>query len=307
MTLIHTALSLLTQQTYRTRQFEPSQSQTMSSLSYEGIEHVAQNLTPTKKAAKRSAFEELMKPVLKKSKVMDDTSKASGTTTRPTALSGLLAYITKPESFPPGTIIRRTKHTVLIKDLYPKALVHLLLLPIDPKFYNLTPFEAFNTTDDEHQQFLELMKAEAASAAKLASSELSRLISPCSSQERARRAALDDESTEKLTEARDFQAEIKVGIHAEPSMSTLHIHIISQDNYSPSLKTRKHYNSFNTNFFISLEDFPLMEEDNLTDKTEQQTLLKGDLRCWRCNKNFGNKFKQLKDHLEDEYQEWKRL
>ena len=274
-------------------------------------EHAAQ-IPPTadkvevRTSIKRNPFAELMSPSPKKART-DEIQKADRPH-RPAALSGLLLYITNPTSFPSGTIIRRTAHTVLIKDLYPKALVHLLLLPVNPKYYDLTPFEAFNPEVDDHQQFLALMKAEAASAAKIAASELSRLVSTSSSKEKARRTALeDDQKAEQLPPARDFLSEIKIGIHAEPSMSTLHIHIVSEDNHSSSLKTKKHYNSFNTNFFVSLEEFPLMEEDNLMDKTEQQALLKGDMKCWRCNKNFGNKFKQLKDHLEDEYQEWRKI
>jgi len=44
--------------------------------------------------------------------------------------------------------------------------------------------------------------------------------------------------------------DFKVGFHAEPSMQRLHLHVISRDFVSPSLKTKKHWNSFNTDLFV---------------------------------------------------------
>lgn len=88
-------------------------------------------------------------------------------------------------------------------------------------------------------------------------------------------------------------------------MATLHIHIISEDNYSPHLKTKKHYNSFNTEFFVRLDEFPLDEGHIALTSQGQAKLIKGDMTCWRCGKNIGNKFKQLKEHLDEEYKEWR--
>jgi len=260
---------------------------------------------------KRSAFSELMAAKPKQQKTDSELPKQAATASKPgpgSFRSGLLAYVTDASSCSPGTIIRETEHTILIRDLYPKALVHLLMLPKDPAFYTLTPFEAFNPDDVKNAAFLELMKSEAASAAQLAASELSRLVSPCSATCRARNDALNsDKLPDMLPPARDFLPDIRVGVHAQPSMNTLHIHIISCDMHSPALKHRKHYNSFNTNFFISLEDFPLMEEDNLMDPVELGSLIKGDMKCWRCGRSFGNKFKQLKDHLEEEHEAWRKI
>lgn len=43
----------------------------------------------------------------------------------------------------------------------------------------------------------------------------------------------------------------KIGYHAIPSLHPLHIHIISQDFDAPALKTKKHYLSFTTRFFLT--------------------------------------------------------
>lgn len=47
--------------------------------------------------------------------------------------------------------------------------------------------------------------------------------------------------------------EFKIGYHAKPSMQRLHLHVISRDFHSPWLKTKKHWNSFNSPFLLSSE------------------------------------------------------
>ena len=44
---------------------------------------------------------------------------------------------------------------------------------------------------------------------------------------------------------------IRLGYHAIPSLSLLHLHIVSSDLESPALKNKKHWNSFATPFFVS--------------------------------------------------------
>mmetsp|Transcript_15506 Transcript_15506/g.24794 ORF Transcript_15506/g.24794 Transcript_15506/m.24794 type:complete len:139 (-) Transcript_15506:316-732(-) len=59
--------------------------------------------------------------------------------------------------------------------------------------------------------------------------------------------------TERLLEANGGRLEgvgkIKLGFHAVPSLRQLHLHIISDDFDSPCLKNKKHWNSFTTDFF----------------------------------------------------------
>ena len=37
----------------------------------------------------------------------------------------------------------------------------------------------------------------------------------------------------------------------------------------------------------------------------RQGWLESELKCWRCGKGFGNKFARLKEHLEEEFLEWR--
>lgn len=45
----------------------------------------------------------------------------------------------------------------------------------------------------------------------------------------------------------------KIGYHSAPSMQRLHVHVISNDFVSTSLKTKTHWNSFNTDFFWNIQ------------------------------------------------------
>jgi aprataxin len=227
-------------------------------------------------------------------------------TTNPTNLNdprnALLTYILRPESYSPKIIISYTENSVLIRDAYPKSLLHLLLLPRDSTKYALHPHTAFVDST-----FHTLIKAEVNQALDLATSELSRLLAPHSASTQARLAAMDSPSPPaNLPPGRDFRSLLHVGVHAHPSMNHLHIHILTPDMHSPAMRHRKHYNSFNTDFFIPFDDLPLAEDDERRKVGYQNANLSKDFVCWRCGKGFENRFKELKGHLEAEFEEWKK-
>lgn len=260
-----------------------------------------QDFRPTDNNKRKDAFSELMSPKSKHQKSTTHTSGASKSNSFSNSRNGLLTYILNPTSYP-AQVITHDEKTVLIRDAFPKATLHLLLLPRDASKRDLHPHEAF---DDP--VFLAMIRAQVAASLKLAVSELSRLIGPFSESNKARITAMEgDEPADTLPPGRDFSKDLRVGIHAHPSMNHLHIHIISRDMHSDRLKHRKHYNSFNTDFFIPLDDFPLAKDDPRRSVSYQNGNLKEDFRCWRCGKMFGNKFTLLKDHLEREFDAWKR-
>lgn len=249
-----------------------------------------------KTSRKRNAFAELMSPK-RKAPSVKPSRFASLSPNDPR--SGLLPYITNPDSHA-SRVISHDEDFVLIRDLFPKATVHLLLLPRNPAKYLLHPHEAF--TDPV---FLDQCKKAAVTAAQLASKELGRLLGQYSASDKPRLQALA-QGDEIIPPGRDWLKEIRVGIHAHPSMAHLHIHIISRDMHSECVKHRKHYNSFNTVFFIPLADYPLAEDDERRSTNYQNSNLKDvDFRCWRCGRNFGNRFKELKGHLGEEFGAWR--
>ncbi|RDA82642.1 hypothetical protein CP532_0924 [Ophiocordyceps camponoti-leonardi (nom. inval.)] len=162
-----------------------------------------------------------------------------------TGRMALGAYLDTPSAHDPqSAIIYHTEAFVAVRDLYPKASVHALLLPRDRRLALRHPLEA--------------------------------LADPV------------------------FRGVVEREL---PRMSHLHIHVLSRDMRSPHLRHRKHYNSFTTDFFVPLTDMPLSVEQ----RAIRGRLLRSDLVCWRCGRNFGNRFRALKDHLEAEFQDWRRL
>ncbi|KAL4878868.1 HIT-like domain-containing protein [Aspergillus karnatakaensis] len=258
-----------------------------------------------KQPAKRDAFAELLSPKPKHQKpdsgsLAKDIQKKAYGVFRPRDALG--AYIVKPESYPPNVVIYYNDDFVVINDLFPKASLHLLLLPRDPAKTLLHPTEAFDDAE-----FLEKVREEAKKVRTLAAGELRRKYGKYSTQDREREAALVAEPPpESLPAGRNWEDDVMCGIHAHPSMNHLHVHIMSVDRYSDRLKHRKHYNSFSTPFFVDIEDFPLAEDDLRRDP-DRQGYLRRDFLCWRCGRDFKNQFVALKRHLEDEFDEWKRL
>lgn len=143
---------------------------------------------------------------------------------------GLGAYLISPESYPPSRVISYDDKFVSIHDKYPKASIHTLLLPRDPTQNLLHPFEAL-----EDPAFLAEVREHANALKKFVAGELERLYG-------------NDEQIDE----RDWMKEVKVGIHAHPSMNHVHIHVLSTDNFSPCMKSRKHYSKdFHSNSQIN--------------------------------------------------------
>jgi aprataxin len=93
------------------------------------------------------------------------------------------------------------------------------------------------------------------------------------------------------------------GFHAIPSMTRLHLHIISKDLCSASLKNKKHYLSFTTPFFQDISkvirDLESGNSINVDEKAMEQ-LLKGPLKCHHCSVVFPT-IPKLKHHLAEAF------
>jgi aprataxin len=124
-------------------------------------------------------------------------------------------------------------------------------------------------------------------------------------QEQEKEEEEEGDQEEETVRGRDWAAEIVSGVHARPSMSHFHVHVLSRDRVSASMKKRAHYNSFATPFLVPLDAFPLPPDDERR-RAGARTYLQRDLVCWRCGRNFKNQFARLKAHLAEEFVVWKR-
>lgn len=167
----------------------------------------------------------------------------------------LAEYLTEPKTWPASRVIRRTDKFVVIKDKYPKASVHYLILP--HKYTTDIPHDAF-----EDPEFLEECREELKVVKHMVAEELRRMFGQFSKAEQPRIAAMESEElVDPLPPGRDWEKEVISGIHVCPSMRNIHIHVLSRDMVNPHMKTIDHYLSFTTDFLISMDDFPLARDD----------------------------------------------
>ncbi|KAK5779987.1 DNA 5'-adenosine monophosphate hydrolase PWA37_001639 [Arxiozyma heterogenica] len=193
----------------------------------------------------------------------------------------LSPYILHPETFDENIVIYFDDKATIITDQFNKSEYHLLILPRDPELTKKHPSIAINI--------------------ELKNNILQKYIIWCQNYIYESFVGKFEILTNDLTDKNSFINNfIKVGVHSAPSMKNLHIHVITKDFHSMKLKNKKHYNSFNTSFFIEYDQLPL---DTIPDKEEieDNAIKKSDLICSYCHKNFGNKFSQLKKHLDIEF------
>ena len=165
----------------------------------------------------------------------------------------------------PNMIVESDSLTVTIKDAFPKAKHHYLILPKES-------LSSLRSLTAKHISLLEHM----------------------------------DECGQSLTKQlidKNPNLEFRQGYHAVPSMSQLHMHVISQDFDSTCLKTKKHWNSFTSDFFIdSQQIIKMLKSQNKIELNQDKydALLKSDLVCHKCThrpKNMPALVQHIKTHL----------
>uniref|UniRef100_A0A8C2LAR3 Aprataxin n=1 Tax=Cricetulus griseus TaxID=10029 RepID=A0A8C2LAR3_CRIGR len=148
---------------------------------------------------------------------------------------------------------------VVIKDKYPKARHHWLVLP-------WASISSLKAVTSEHLELLKHMHTV------------------------GEKVIADFAGSSKLS--------FRLGYHAIPSMSHVHLHVISQDFDSPCLKNKKHWNSFNTEYFLESQAVIKMVQEvgRVTVQEGTSELLKLPLRCHKCQQLLPS-IPQLKEHL----------
>jgi len=160
----------------------------------------------------------------------------------------------------PNAIVISTDKLVAIKDKYPKAQLHFLVLPIKhiPSIFHL---------NRSHVDLLDEMELLAQNLIEIS----------------GRR-----------------QEDFKIGYHASPSMQQLHLHVLSTDFDSPYLKTKIHWNSFNTPFFLTTESIlEQLKGNGIVQKLPNDLLknyLAAELTCHICHYKLSN-MPKLKEHI----------
>ncbi|XP_033614999.1 aprataxin isoform X4 [Fukomys damarensis] len=159
----------------------------------------------------------------------------------------------------PKMQVYKDEQVVVIKDKYPKAHYHWLVLP-------WASISSLKAVTRDHLELLKHMHTV------------------------GEKVIADLAGSSKLR--------FRLGYHAIPSMSHVHLHVISQDFDSPCLKNKKHWNSFNTEYFLESQAVIQMvqEAGRVTVREGTSELLKLPLHCHECQQLLPS-IPQLKEHL----------
>ncbi|XP_076241304.1 aprataxin [Calliopsis andreniformis] len=173
--------------------------------------------------------------------------------------TGLLVSMEDPE-----LRVKEDDKVVVIKDKYPKAQFHYLVLP------KANIPSLWHVKKEDESLLLHMAKV-----------------------------------AEDLTKEHK-DSEFLIGYHAVPSMQRLHLHVISTDFNSPCLKTKYHWNSFTTPFFLHSTDIcnQLRERGELKKLKSEDSAeyLNTTLKCHKCSatpKNMPDLKRHLLVHLSD--------
>lgn len=192
----------------------------------------------------------------------------------------LKPFVDHPEDYP-QQVLYYDANVSIIMDKFPKSAVHLLVLPRNYKKTLIKPTDAFDdvTFKASLQEYID------------------------------RAIAIAEDmfySQWKAKNQGEGCVNIKVMCHAVPSMNNLHIHVLTDDHYSPWLKNKKHFNSFQDPFGITFDRFPLDANDPIRNMAFAQEHLKAPLK-WR-NAHYQSRFARLKADVNGDFEsKWERI
>ncbi|CUG89344.1 scavenger mRNA-decappiing enzyme, putative [Bodo saltans] len=189
---------------------------------------------------------------------------------------------------PPGTVTPQllaiSSQTILVNDAYPKATVHMLVLPRDTKVQSL------NDLNSNHVDLLLDMKKTA-----------NDYISWSGSNGSPSSLASSSPSTSSVWTTRPFA----MGFHAIPSLPMLHMHVMTLDLHrSPRVKKRAHYNSFATRFFLPVDEVieDVKRNGFVTINQDVEALHQYEGQpyvCLWCGSNAFSLLPALKEHIKE--------
>ncbi|KAG9321945.1 hypothetical protein KVV02_006917 [Mortierella alpina] len=180
-----------------------------------------------------------------------------------------IGYCARPETIPAGIAYWHDEQHVILKDAYPKAKVHMLVLP--------------------RQRIDKVTDLSGAGGIRFV-------------EQLVERATWLVERLKKEWPMLEF----KMGFHAIPSILQLHLHIISQEFCADALKKKQHWNSFTTPFFLNpqfvIDNIQTKGSFSLTaQQTEDfRAMISRDLKCNQCNERPKN-MPALKRHLQEHF------
>ncbi|KAL7695342.1 Scavenger mRNA decapping enzyme [Lotmaria passim] len=159
-----------------------------------------------------------------------------------------------------SSLLYKDDTCILVNDAFPKSTVHCLVMPLELRLDSLNALTKRDVPLLRHMihvgnEYVHFLKS----------------------------------TSPKLYGKRRFIT----GFHALPSLPMLHLHVLSMDLDSVYLKTKKHYNSFATFFFLTSERIvdDLERNSRVTinkDVTRLQQMENQDMKCLWCGAPLAN-------------------
>lgn len=209
----------------------------------------------------------------------------------------LYEYVRRPSLYP-HAILYNDENCVIIKDAYPKALIHLLLIPKE-SFLIKHSVREFVPSDLPKLQILHKTAKQFVHSIKRHLHEEKEAVSEKEIEgERLFQPFLQD-----ITEINKRQSigDFLYGYHVIPSLHPIHLHIITSDFTSSYLKTKKHWNSFTTDYFLPSDRVEELLSQNIEirsvySEANAENRLKEKMICHVCNCSIST-IPELKRHL----------
>ncbi|WVW82189.1 hypothetical protein I302_104195 [Kwoniella bestiolae CBS 10118] len=209
------------------------------------------------------------------------------------------ATLSHPQSsLSPSKLLISNKTTLAIFDNYPKAKYHFLILP-------RYPFPPQSNPDSKNSilplNALDDLKSLLLCDDREAREEVMRALYNTALE-------VEEMIKDEMLKTEGYEWKVDMGFHAIPSMKHIHLHVISDDRISPSLKTKKHHNSFRPDlgFFIPIMEVQrwLDDDSNIQERvaalSDAERLLNTPLTCHKCDEFITN-IPKLKNHLEKHF------
>ncbi|CCH59204.1 hypothetical protein TBLA_0B03650 [Henningerozyma blattae CBS 6284] len=207
----------------------------------------------------------------------------------------LESYILHPERFP-KEVLYYDSHASIVHDGFPKSSFHILVLPRDLDLTLHNPNIALtSSTKRKYEKYIRI-------CSDYIFHEFNKLyrLNPVNISDNPWFNSVGEIRNKRLF----FKNFIQVGIHSVPSMSNLHIHVLTKDFNNEKLKRKRHFNSFNTDFFVKWENLPLAHAPLDEKKQEIYYNRNHHLICNYCHDNFKDDFGDFKKHITQEFEKY---
>lgn len=207
-------------------------------------------------------------------------------------------YVLNPQWYS-NEVVYFDHHVVIAKDSRPKAKAHYLVMPRDPRISNLHPYQALSD-----ESVVKMLEPYVQRARIYAANQL-RILKHCKGKEQVRKLAqLSFPDNGSSCDELDLNY-IWAGCHAIPSMAALHVHVISSDFVGDALENVHRYLVFTTPFFTR---FGVPPEHSFMNDELRAIMYKASYDdvpiCVHCGKVMKSDIKEIKAHLDIEFQAW---